>query len=74
LTEFEFKFVPAKIYDSINYGEEFDIEEVQFEGSLSNSWSMRIGVSQQDNYLFVTNREDARAQIKHLKQIYAKRD
>ena len=73
LEEFEFKFVPAKIYDPRNYGDEFDIQEVEFAGSLSHEWSMRISVAQQDEYMFVTNLEDARGFMKHLKQVYVKR-
>ena len=72
LQQFELKFVPAKMYDPVNYGDEFEVEEVEFEGSLSDGWSMRISVSQNDECLFVSNREDARAQIKHLKRVYVK--
>jgi hypothetical protein len=74
LQEFKFKFIPAKIYDPINYGDEFDIQEIEFEGALSEGWSMRIAVEQQDEYMFVTNREDARGQLKHLRSVFVKSD
>jgi hypothetical protein len=72
LQEFDFKFVPAKIYDPINYGREFDIEGVEFEGSLSHDWSMRITVAQREEYLLVSNREDSRGNLKDLKIVYPK--
>jgi|GEM_PF-4348553 len=74
LQEFEFKFISAKLYDSVHYGAEFDVEKVEFEGTLSNGWSMRISVAQQEECLFVTNREDAREHLKNLTQIYVKRE
>lgn len=74
LEQYGFKFVPSKIYDSVNAEVEFDVEQVEFEGTLSDGWSMRIGVVQKDECLFVTNREDARSHLKDLKSIYAKRD
>jgi hypothetical protein len=74
LQEFEFKFVPSKLYDPVNAGIEFDIKEVALEGAPMEYWSMQIGVSQQDNYLFVTNRESSSSHKKDLKQVYVKRE
>ena len=72
LDQYELKFVPSETYDLANADDEFFVEEVEFEGELSDHWAMRIRVQGKHECLCVTNRKDARGYLNDLRTVFKK--
>lgn len=70
LEQFEFKFVPANFSSPDVAREELDLQYVEFAGSLSGDWTMKLRVSQLTEPLMVSSLENQDLIMTGMKQIY----
>ncbi|RYY02164.1 MAG: hypothetical protein EOO53_14105 [Gammaproteobacteria bacterium] len=55
LQEFEFKFIPSKLDSSFSRRDEFEINAIHLQGALTNGWTMRIDVDQEEEPILLSS-------------------